>query len=352
MRALVLALVLVLLGVGTAGATFSIVAYDPVTGEVGVAVQSRVFGVGQRVAWARGGVGAVATQANSNESFGPEGLSLLAAGLAADEVRDQLLRHDEGRDQRQLGVVDVAGNVAAWTGPGCSDWAGDVQGEQFSCQGNILAGEAVVTEMARAFRESAGRELADRLIAALEAGQAAGGDRRGRQSAAVLVGRAHPDFPEYAERYVSLHVEDHATPIAELRRLYTMYEGQGLVQAHMRFAEWLDASGDAEGATRERGQVGELLVRTLARPDADAGTLNALAWFTATHDMYLDEALAAAERATRLAPEDGNILDTLAEVHYRRGDAKQAIEVETRALTMSPDDAYLKEQIARFKAGR
>ena len=352
MRRLALALIILVLGVGQAAATFSIVAYDPATGELGVAVQSKVYGVGPRVAWAAGGVGAVATQAQSNETFGPRGLALLAAGLTASAARDTLLAGDEGRDLRQLALVDAAGRVAAWTGPGCSNWAGDEQGAHFSCQGNILVSEAVVADMARAYRESAGRELADRLIAALEAGQAAGGDSRGQQSAALLVTRAHPDFPEYAERYVDIRVEDHATPIAELRRLYTIYEAQGLVQAHMRFAEWFQATGDAPAAVRENERVAGLLTRTLKRPDADAGTLNALAWFTATHDLHLDEALVAAERAVALSPEDSNILDTLAEVHFRRGEVQQAIAVMKRALELSPKDAYLQGQLERFQQDR
>lgn len=160
--------------------TFSIVAHDPATGEVGVAVQSRVFGVGQRVAWAQGGVGAIATQAQSNESFGPNGLRMLAAGLTAQETLDALLARDQDRDRRQVGVVDAQGAVARWTGPGCLDWAGDAAGAGFTCQGNILAGADVVAAMARAFEEAAGQELARRMIAALEAGQAAGGDSRGQ----------------------------------------------------------------------------------------------------------------------------------------------------------------------------
>ncbi len=351
MRRLILVVLLMALAV-PADATFSIVAIDSTTGEIGVAVQSKVFGVGPRVAWAKGGVGAVATQALSNETFGPNGLKLLAVGLTAQETLDQLLAHDEGRDNRQVGVVDMSGGVAAWTGPACSDWAGDVQGEGFTCQGNILTGADVASEMARAFEETAGGELAHRLVAALEAGQAAGGDSRGRQSASVLVGRFHPDFPEYAERYVDIRVEDHATPIAELRRLYTMYEGQGLVQAHMRFAELFDATGDEAAAKVERNRVGELLLRTLEREDATAGTLNALAWFTATHDIYLEQALEAAERAVKLEPSDSNILDTLAEVQFRMGKVKTAIKTMKKALEISPEDAYLKSQLERFEAAR
>ncbi|MBN2171686.1 MAG: DUF1028 domain-containing protein [Candidatus Krumholzibacteriota bacterium] len=332
--------------------TFSIVARDSVTGEVGVAVQSKVFGVGPRVAWALGGAGAVATQAQSNESFGPDGLRLLAAGLSAGETLDWLLARDPARDNRQVGVVDAKGGVAAWTGAGCSDWAGDSSGVDFTCQGNILAGPAVVAEMARAFGETSGQELARRLLAALEAAQAAGGDRRGRQSAAILIGRPHPDYPEYARRYVDIRVEDHATPIAELRRLYEMYEAQGLVQAHLRFSEWMEAAGDSAGARRERERVGEVLVRALERNIEDAGTLNALAWFTATHDIFLEQALEAARRAVALSPEDSNILDTLAEAHFRLAQVDEAIAVERRALALSPDDAYLQEQIARFEAAR
>ncbi|MBD3236172.1 MAG: DUF1028 domain-containing protein [Candidatus Eisenbacteria bacterium] len=329
--------------------TFSIVAGDTVTGEVGVAVQSRVFGVGPRVAWVRGGIGAIATQAQSNESFGPRGLDLLAAGLDAREALDWLLAHDPGAAHRQVGIIDARGAVATWTGDSCMPWAGDSAGVAFGCQGNILVRAEVVAEMARAFQQTAGEELARRLIAALEAGQAAGGDSRGRQSAAILVGRPHPEFPEYAERYVDIRIDDHATPIAELARLYEIYESQGLVQAHLRFAEWQDAQGDSAAARRERERVGQVLVRMLAQERGDAQMLNSLAWFTATHDIYLLEALIAAQRAVALAPEDSNILDTLAEVHFRRGEIERAIETAQRALELSPEDVYLRGQLSRFQ---
>ncbi len=352
MRTLLLAMALLALAAAPAAATFSIVAYDSSTGEVGVAVQSKVFGVGPRVIWARAGVGAVATQAHSNETFGPHGLQLMDAGLSAGEVLEHLLTHDKGRDKRQVGIVDSQGVVAAWTGPACSDWAGDRQGDGYSCQGNILAGKAVVTEMARAFEATQGMELAHRLITALEAGQAAGGDKRGRQSAAIIVGRAHPNYPEYAERYVDIRVEDHAAPIAELRRLFTIYESQGLVQAHIRFAKRFMANGDEAAAQIENERVADLLLRTLDRDETDAGTLNALAWFTATHDIHLEQALEAAERAVKLEPGDSNILDTLAEVQFRLGRTTKAIGTIKRALELSPGDVYLTSQKERFEAAR
>ncbi len=332
--------------------TFSIVAFDSTSGEAGVAVQSRVFGVGPRVAWVKGGAGAIATQANSNETFGPRGLELLQAGLGAKETLAWLIEGDDGRDSRQVGIVDANGGVANWTGSGCSSWAGDSAGVAFSCQGNILTGADVVAEMARAFLATDGQELARRLLAALVAGQAAGGDSRGRQSACILVGRPHIDFPEYSERYVDIRIDDHPAPIEELGRLYDMYEAQGLVQAHMRFADHMDREGDAAGAKRERERVGQVLKRILTAGNASAGTLNSLAWFTATNDIYLDGALAAAKQAAALEPENTNILDTLAESYFRNGNFTQAIEIAERAVEMAPDDVYLKEQLARFKAAR
>jgi len=332
--------------------TFSIAAFDAATGECGVAVQSRVFGVGPRVAWVLGGAGAIATQAQSNESFGPMGLGLLASGLSARETLDSLLAGDPERDVRQVGIVDARGGVANWTGPGCNAWAGDTVGVAYTCQGNILTGADVVASMERAFRESAGEELGRRLIAALEAGQAAGGDSRGQQSASLLVGRVHPAFPEYAERYIDIRIDDHTEPIRELKRLFEIYEGQGLVQAHTRFAAHFDAAGDSAAARRERERVGHLMERVLRDEKADADVLNALAWFSATNNLMLPSALKAAQRASQLKPTDSNILDTLAEVHYRMGDAAEAIEVESRAIELAPEDAYLKKQVERFRQGR
>ncbi len=346
---------IILLAIGVlalpAAATFSIVAYDSATGEVGVAVQSCVFSVGPPVAWARGGVGALATQAQTNESYGPRGLDLMAQGLSPKEALNKLLEDDEARESRQIALIDVQGNTAAFTGGSCMSWAGDAQGANFSCQGNILASGQVLMGMITAFTSNPDAELSLRMILALEAAQAAGGDSRGQQSAAIVVGRHHPDHPEYRERYVHLQVEDHETPIAELMRLYDMHEAQNLSVAHLRFADLYEKSGNTEAAALERERVGQSLARALERNDTDAGTLNALAWSCAINDVYLSESLEAARRATKLEPEDSNILDTLAEVHFRLGDAEKAIEVIEQALELAPGDAYLNEQLQRFQAG-
>ncbi|MDI3317642.1 MAG: DUF1028 domain-containing protein [Bacillota bacterium] len=202
--------------------TFSIVAHDPASGSWGVAVQSRFLAVGALVPWARAGVGAIATQAWCNTSYGPRGLELLRQGRSAREVVEELTASDEGRSQRQLAVVDARGEAYAWTGAACPDWAGHRTGPGFSCQGNILAGPRVVEAMAEAFA-GAGGELADRLLAALRAGQAAGGDRRGQQSAALLVVRERGGYGGFDDRALDLRVDDHPRPIEELARLLDLH---------------------------------------------------------------------------------------------------------------------------------
>jgi uncharacterized Ntn-hydrolase superfamily protein len=206
--------------------TFSIVAADLQAGELGCAVQSKYFSVGAVVPWVRAGIGAVATQAAGVAVYGERALEELACGATPEEALERVLADDEGRETRQLGVVTSDGRAAAFTGADCLDWAGHKTGAGFAVQGNILAGEAVVDEMARAFEETVG-PLAERLISALEAGQAAGGDKRGQQSAALIVERtgARSESREGIDRICDLRVEDHAAPIAELRRLVGIWSG-------------------------------------------------------------------------------------------------------------------------------
>jgi len=331
--------------------TFSIVAYDSVTQELGVAVQSKYFSVGTAVPWAEAGAGAVATQANVNVSLGPQALALLRAGMPAADVMRALAASDSSWDGRQVAIVDARGHAANWTGRRCLDWAGGETGPGFAVQGNILAGPAVVAGMAKAYRETRG-ELAERLIAALEAAQAAGGDKRGMQSAALLVVRPSMAHPEYNVRYVDLRVEDHKTPINELRRVWQIFEGFHAANAHLNYAAEYEAEGRDDLALMERERVGESMRRALDRRERDASLLNGLAWACATHDIYLADALRAAERAAQLEPRNVEILDTLAEVYFRAGNPAKAIEVESRAATIDPKSAYLKEQIERFRAGR
>ena len=199
--------------------TFSIVAADPAAGELGVAVASRFFAVGSVVPFARAGVGAVATQANANTTYGERGLDLLRDGLTPDEVVSVLTRADAGREARQLGVVAADGRSATFSGPGCNAWAGGRQGPSYAVQGNILTGEPVAAAMEKAFLESAGKRLALRLVAALRAGEEAGGDSRGKQSAALLVVRAKGGFNGFTDRAIDVRVDDSTDPVTELGRL-------------------------------------------------------------------------------------------------------------------------------------
>jgi len=208
-------------------ATYSIVAFDPATGDLGVAVQSKFFGVGSVVPWAKAGVGAIATQASANVAYGAKGLELLQSGKSAVETVKLLTAADERREVRQLGIVDGRGRAVSFTGTQCLAWAGHFEGTNFCAQGNILAGEAVVRDMAAAFegaRARPGTELADWLVAALNAAEAAGGDKRGRQSAALLVVRDKAGFGGANDRYIDLRVEDHAEPLRELARLLEVHK--------------------------------------------------------------------------------------------------------------------------------
>jgi uncharacterized Ntn-hydrolase superfamily protein len=270
-------------------ATFSIVGADPATGEVGIAVQSKFFAVGAVVPWARAGVGAVATQSYANTTYGPLGLDLLAEGLSPTEVIDRLTDPDEGRVSRQVGVVAADGRSATFTGEECMDWAGGVIGANYAAQGNILTGERVVTEMARAFDETEGM-LGEKLMAALEAGQAAGGDSRGVQSAAILIVKEGAGYGGFNDRYCDLRVDDHETPIRELRRIFDLWSWNALL---------------LEGYTR-----------------AEAGEY--------------DRAFALADRLMVLRPDEGESYYHPACYYAKAGRTATALELLEKAILRSP----------------
>ncbi len=203
--------------------TFSIVAYDREFKDFGVAVASKFVAVGSVVPYAKARAGAVATQAWANVSYGPRALGLLEQGLRARDVLELLLGEDEQSEDRQVGIVDGLGGVASHTGKRCIDFAGHLEEENFCCQGNILTGREVLDSMAGAFQGSGG-ELADRLLRALEAGQRAGGDKRGQQSAALLVVREGGGYMHLSDRYVDVRVDDHPRPIEELKRIFRIYD--------------------------------------------------------------------------------------------------------------------------------
>jgi uncharacterized Ntn-hydrolase superfamily protein len=247
-------------------ATYSIVGCDLEAKQWGVAVQSKFLAVGSVVPWAEPGVGAVATQAYANPSYGPNGLALLREGLSASEVVDRLTSEDEGRDERQLGVVDAQGGSASFTGPGCNDWAGGRTGPGYAAQGNILVGEDTVAALAKTFEENTRLSLVQRLLECLAAAQAAGGDRRGQQSASVLVVQRNGGYAGLSDILVDLRVDDHERPIQELRRIYGLH--QRLFEVSPR-EDWLPLEGELRTEVDER--LGRLGYETL---DAWAGVEN------------------------------------------------------------------------------
>ncbi len=202
--------------------TFSIVARDLERGELGIAVQSKFLAVGSVVSWATANVGAIATQAWANTSYGPRGLELLTSGLTAQETLDRLIADDEGRETRQVGIVGLSGPPVTYTGSECMFWAGGKTGPDYACQGNILVGEKTVLAMASTFEQCTG-PLAQRLLNALAAGQAAGGDSRGQQAAALLIVRANAGYSGFNDRAVDLRVDDHPRPIEELQRIFLIH---------------------------------------------------------------------------------------------------------------------------------
>ncbi len=275
-------------------ATFSIVAADPAAGEVGVAVASRFFAVGTVVPHAQADVGAVATQASANTSWGPRGLDLMARGLTASEALTVLLRSDEGRDRRQVGLVTASGDSATFSGPGCNAWAGGRHGPGYAVQGNILVGEGVVAAMEASFLKTRGKPLAERLLLALKAGDAAGGDSRGRQSAALLVCRRGAGYNGFTDHAIDIRVDDHADPFGEITRLL----GMALPNDHWNRA-W---------------------TAFMARRFPEALT-------------YQEKAAAAAETQPGMLPE---VLYDLAVIRLASGDRAGALAAAKRAIALNP----------------
>src|SRR5215213_3710847 len=240
-------------------ATFSIVAFDSEARQWGVATQSKFLAVGSVVPWAEAETGAVATQSYANPRYGPDGLALMRQGIPADEVVRRLTEADEGRETRQLGVVDAEGRAATFTGRECRDWAGGRTGDGYAAQGNILVSAATVDALAERFESTRGRPLAERLIDALAAAQAAGGDSRGQQSAALLVVEKDGGYANLSDVVIDLRVDDHERPLEELRRIYVLHRA---IFGETPREEWLPVDEALENELVERlsklGYDGEL----------------------------------------------------------------------------------------------
>jgi uncharacterized Ntn-hydrolase superfamily protein len=259
--------------------TFSIVGVDLEKGDWGVAVASKFPAVGAVVPWAKAGIGAVATQSWANTTYGPEGLALMGSGVAAQDALDRLVDADEHKPDRQAGFVDVSGRAATFTGTGCSEWAGGMTGEGFAAQGNILTDPEVVAEMAAAFTSTEG-DLCDKLLAALLAGDAAGGDRRGRQSAALLVVREKGGYDGGNDRYVDLRVDDHPSAATEMARLFAIWDDTMLVRNDPLLEASPELLADLQARLKALGRFhGEV------SGDFDAVTREAISDFAGTYNL-------------------------------------------------------------------
>lgn len=233
--------------------TYSIIARDPETGEMGVAVQSHWFSVGSIVTWGEAGVGVVATQSFVNPSFGPRGLQMLKDGMTAPEVVDRLIELDEGRDVRQLAILDVNGNVKAYTGKNCIPGAGHIVGENYSVQANLMLNDLVWGAMSEAFENTKG-PLAERMLAALQAAQDIGGDIRGKQSAAILIVKEKSSGKVWEDRLIDLRVEDHPEPVKEIKRLLKVHRAY----EHMNNGDLAVEHGNMELAMQEYSAAEEM----------------------------------------------------------------------------------------------
>jgi uncharacterized Ntn-hydrolase superfamily protein len=269
--------------------TFSIIARDPATGELGMAVQSKAFAGGNRAMTIKGGVAVIAHQASANPMYGAIGLELLGAGMTPQQALDMMVRSDEQRDRRQVAILDAQGRTAAFTGTGTNDWKGHRCGANYCAQGNILMGPEVVDAIAKSFESSSG-PLPERLLAALDAGQTAGGDARGMQCAALVIARPLAGSGGFSDRVVDLRVDDHKTPLVEIRRLYNMYRsGQLITEANATLNE-----GNSAAATD------------------------------------------VAMKATELSPENDNAWVALANVHLRAGRKAAALDALRKAVELNP----------------
>ena len=335
----IIALLLCISGYGT----FSIVAMDPETDEYGVAVASRVLDVGYIVPWVEADVGAVATQAYSNPYFGPRALDELTQGKSAAEALRSVLERDTLSEDRQVGIVDKHGRSISHTGKNTTAWAGHRNAQYVAVQGNILTGPEVIDSMFAVFARTEG-PLAERLLSALEAGEKAGGDSRGKQSASLIVVTKRGGYLGVDDRLVDLKVVDNPEPVKELRRQYELWQYAFMAPAYLRLAS---ENTSKEGLLLKKTY--SLLIKALASDLESPEVYNSLAWEFALLKKYPKETLEAAKKAHALAPEDANITDTVAESFYAAGNYEEAVRWETNALKIEPENAFFKKQLEKFR---
>jgi uncharacterized Ntn-hydrolase superfamily protein len=327
--------------VSSAHATFSIIGYDPETKEWGIAVASRQVSVGAGVPWAEAGSGAVAVQAWMDPKIGRDGLAMMKAGFSAKQTMASLMDRDRELQKRQFALIDAMGGVAGFSGNTLADFAGDRQGNYYSVQGNILAGEAVLTEMERVFLETEG-PLALRLLLALQAGDSAGGDRRGRQSAALLVARAHGDYRGVTDRMIDLRVDNDPEATDKLVDVFIGWANQ------VTFYTYL-TSESAPDLQRGVVLMDWLLEQEEGKNEPDIMVHNSMAWFLAQERIMPEKAIEIALSANQLTPQNTSIINTIAEAYRASGDTATGVKWLKEALEYRPGDMYLTDRLIEFQ---
>lgn len=321
--------------------TFSITAYDPIYKEYGVAVTSKFLAVGSVVPFADVASGAIATQAWGNTEYGDKGLRLLNLEADAATTVEILTSADPQRDFRQLGIIDSGGRAAAYTGVQCQNWAGHKTGRFYTVQGNILTGPEVLDAMASTFETTEG-PLAERMLAALSAGQQAGGDSRGRQSAALLVVRLAGGYSAMSDRAIDLRVDDHPDPVPELQRLLRLHATTFGLASYLQSFSAFQNRNDIPAA---ESCLNRALTRAETLTELDPGVLNAVAWMLVENNRELDRALKLAERAVQKDPNNAAIIDTEATICWMMGNPDRAIQCQRRAVELEPGNVELKEKL-------
>ncbi|MBI3189939.1 MAG: DUF1028 domain-containing protein, partial [Ignavibacteriales bacterium] len=327
--------------------TISIVAVDTLTGDIGVAILSRVLSVGAIAPYAKAGVGAVATQATANTTYGPVGLEMLARGVEPYEVIGAMLVNDGDTTQRQVGMVDAKGNSYAFTGSGCVQKATHMFGPGYSVQGNVLSSESIVKAVGRSFEISHGT-LPDRLLDALESGERAGADA-GYRSAALLVVRENGGYMGFNDRYVDVRVDDSPTPMDELRRIYKLWMNRFTFDTQIRSIEvFMQQNNVAAARTELQRLVNDLNAQLRDKPD-DPDVLNRIAFILATYDIDRERALDLAKRAAKLEPTNDRVLSTLAECHFYLGHYEEAIAIGAELVKRSPANDNFWKRLQKYR---
>ena len=331
--------------------SYSIVARDSLTGDLGIAVKSNIPAIGAIVPYARTGIGVIAAQGMPNSSFGIQGLSLLERGVSADQAGGEMINSDTGRNVRQLAIVDSRGNSYAYTGINCRYYSGHILGNGYSIQGNLLSGIEILKAIEQTFLQTSG-DLSERLLRSVEAAQKLSNDRKAGQSAALLVVRENGGFNGFDDHFVDIRVDGDSLPVVRLRQLYDLWQETYMFDARLRSIDDMNRKKKFIAADTEKKRLAESFNMQLRRSPADPNLLNKIAWILATKEIDKEQAIELAKRAVRLVPNEVSYLETLAECHYRLNHIDEAIAIESELASKDPANDRHWRQLQKFREAK